>query len=386
MSSIGVDWEARVDWDLLRTSRIERAKNAIQEAELDGLLVQRMDNVRYLTSMRGFVSMMYYPRYGAFLSAGGDVTLLTEAGDFATVGPNMPWIEDVRIWAYDVAENARTVSNVLEDKGIVAGRIGFDDVTSPAVLFALKEQFPDIQFVDATGPIAAAKVIKHPEEVKVLRAAAEIAEIGMAAARDSIAEGVRENEVAGEMLRAMSAAGADAMLSHPQVSTDALRRMGTDKRIRFGELVLIDINVGYNGYVGDFARTFAVGGANDAQRRMYAVQRECLSSAIEAVTPGADTQVVQDAVADTVKAAGAEEHWHGYITGHGVGTGLGPWEQPLIGTTMGAITELKEGMVIAFEPGIFDPAIGPVRNEEMVLCTADGHEVLTRFGFDEKLM
>lgn len=386
MGNIGVDWEVRVDWDELRRSRVARATEAIVQAGLDGILVQRWENMRYLTSMRGFTSMLYHPRYGAFLSASGDVTMMTEAGDLAIANDKMPWLKDVRLWAYDTDENVSIVSGILADRGISKGRIGLDDCVSPIVVLALQAKFPNLEFVDASDALAAARGIKQPEEVKVLREAATIAEIGMAAARDSLTEGIRECEVAGEMVRAMAAAGADALITYPQVTTDAYRRMATDSRVRYGDLVLVDINVGYNGYVGDFARTFVIGKGNDKQKHVFSTQVECLERAIGLVKAGVDPQAVHDVVRQTVKRAGLETHWHSYITGHGVGMGIGPWEQPLIGDTMGVFTELREGMVIACEPGFFDPAIGPVRNENMVLVTTDGSDLLTKFGFEEKLL
>ena len=47
--------------------------------------------------------------------------------------------------------------------------------------------------------------------------------------------------------------------------------------------------------------------------------------------------------------------------------------------------EIKEGMVIAMEPGIFRPGVGPVRVEDDVLVTDTGTEMLTKMEYDEKL-
>lgn len=124
----------------------------------------------------------------------------------------------------------------------------------------------------------------------------------MAAARDAIGVGVRENVVAAAMLGAMAEAGADAIVSYPQCSTDALRRMGTDSRLRSGQTLLLDINVGDNGYVGDFARTFIVGKPSSDQKRVFSAQMQCMQESFEAIRPGATTQSIQDAVAKVVHA------------------------------------------------------------------------------------
>lgn len=385
MTDIGVDWEARVDWDRIRRVRVASLVRSMKERGIGAVIVQRIENLRFLTCMRPFTSLIYYPRYAAVVFDTGHVCLFTEGGDYALAKHCMPWIKDLRIWPYATDEIVANVGGLLHDHGYGTGRLGYDDVTSPAVLFALAQKFPGIELVDANAVLGHARMIKDSEEIKVIKGAAQIAEIGMLAAREAVKEGVRESAIAAEMAFAMLSAGADALVTHPQVTTDALRRMATDKRLRYGEVVLLDINVGYNGYVGDFARTFAVGDPNAEQRKAFKVQRECLETAISLVKPGVDPQQIHDAVGKIVRKSGLEANWHDYITGHGVGVGIGPIEQPLIGSTMGPERELKEGMVIAFEPGLFDPKIGPIRNEEMVLVTSDGHERLTRFGFCEKL-
>ena len=48
--------------------------------------------------------------------------------------------------------------------------------------------------------------------------------------------------------------------------------------------------------------------------------------------------------------------------------------------------ELEAGMVIAFEPGIFNPEVGPVRSEDVVAVTQTGCEVLTRMAYDDRLL
>ncbi len=385
MGEIGVDWEARVDWEALRHTRVERLRERLRAHDIGGVLVQRFENLRYTTSCRPFTSLIYFPRYAGFVPLDGEVCLLSEAGDVDLNRDGMPWISDLRIWPYDVEESIEATAGVIRDNALDDRRIAYDDMVSPTVVLELAKLFPKAEFVDGTRAIAEAKMLKDPQEVKVLRKATEIAEVGMAAARRAVREGIRECELAGEMTGAMFAAGADTLVSYPQVSTDPRRRMGTDRRVRHGELVLVDINIGLNGYVGDLARTFSVSTPTAEQKEVFRVQRRCVDAAIGAVADGVDPQRVQEAVGNVVRDAGLAEFWADYITGHGVGTGVGPLEQPIIGTTMGFPERLEAGMVIAFEPGIFKPGVGPMRNEEVVLVTEAGAELLTQSPYDERL-
>jgi Xaa-Pro aminopeptidase len=386
VSSIGVDWQERVDWETLRRVRIDRMKDAMRTAGVAGLLVQRFEHLKYLTSLRPFTSLVYSPRYAAFLAAEADVCLLTEGGDYELFRRDMPWISDLRRWPYEVAEMVKAVEALIREHGLSEARIAYDDAVSPTVVDRLRSTFPSVEFVDGSEPIAEAKAVKHPEELKVLRRAVEIAEIGMAVALASIREGVKECEVAGEATRAMFAAGADALVSYPQISTDPLRRMASDKQIRHGEIVLVDFNIGFCGYIGDFARCVAVGKPTPDQRRAYRVQRACVDAAIGLSVAGGSARAVQDGAAQIAESAGLADYWQMRLTGHGLGTGFAPYEQPIIAGEMGFMDELKAGMVIAFEPGFFAPGLGPIRTEDVVLVTDGPAEVLTRAPLDDRLL
>jgi len=386
VSSVGVDWQQRVDWDELRRVRIERMKDAMRRAGVGGLLVQRFENLKYLTSVRPFISLVYSPRYAAFVAPEGEVCLLTEGGDYELHRRDMPWISDLRVWPYDLSEMVKAVDALIREHSLAEARIAYDDAVSPSVVDRLRSTFPSVEFVDGAEVVAEAKAVKHPEEIKVLRRAVEIAEVGMAAALATIRAGVRESEVAGEAARAMFVAGADVLISHPQISTDPLRRMASDKQIRDGEIVLVDFNIGFSGYIGDFARCVAVGKPTPEQRRAYRAQRECVETAIGLSVDGGSARAVQDAVAAVVDSAGLTEYWQMRLTGHGVGTGFAPYEQPIIAAEMGFMDELQQGMVIAFEPGFFAPGLGPVRTEDVVLVTDGAAEVLTRAPYDEQLL
>lgn len=58
MSSIGVDWQQRVNWDELRGARIDRMRAAMRRAAIGGVLAQRFENLKYLTSARPFTSLV----------------------------------------------------------------------------------------------------------------------------------------------------------------------------------------------------------------------------------------------------------------------------------------------------------------------------------------
>ncbi|GAB3665428.1 M24 family metallopeptidase [Halopiger thermotolerans] len=150
------------------------------------------------------------------------------------------------------------------------------------------------------------------------------------------------------------------------------------------ELIVIDIfpTDKETGYFGDMTRTFARGEPGEEARRRYDVTREAFEAALEAVEPGATGADVHNVACDVIEDAGYETlrsdpHTEtGFIHSTGHGVGLDIHEQPSVSPAGG---ELEPGHVITIEPGIYDPAVGGVRIEDLVVVTADGYENLTDY-------
>ncbi|APX95485.1 M24 family metallopeptidase [Natronorubrum daqingense] len=150
------------------------------------------------------------------------------------------------------------------------------------------------------------------------------------------------------------------------------------------ELIVIDIfpRDKETGYFGDMTRTFARGDPGDEARRRYEVTEEAYEAALEAVEAGVTGEAVHDVACDVIEDAGYEtlrsdpstETGFIHSTGHGVGLDI--HEQPSVAPSGG---ELEPGHVISIEPGIYDPAVGGVRIEDLIAVTEDGYENLTDY-------
>ena len=136
-------------------------------------------------------------------------------------------------------------------------------------------------------------------------------------------------------------------------------------------------------------RTFVVGPAPDKVREWHALTKEALDTAKALIVPGVECQCVFAAACDVYEAAGyatqrtkadGEVLDHGFFHGLGHGVGLEVHEGPYMGRLPGGA--LVAGDVVTVEPGLYDPAVGGVRLEDLVLVTEDGCEVLTRFPYD----
>jgi Xaa-Pro aminopeptidase len=208
---------------------------------------------------------------------------------------------------------------------------------------------------------------------------------------DAIKEGVSEIEVAAAGQAAMTLAGSEGGHHQPPFvasgeNTVCLTRFPTQRRIRNGDVVLLDIGCNYGGYQSDYARTVICGEPSGEQRRMYAAVADALRAAIAQCRPGACASEVDRVSRSILRDAGYEKYWYYGVTGHGIGITL--HEPPIVGELVasgGRDWVLEPGMVFSLEPSVHIPKVGGVRLEDTVLVTEGEPEVLTRTPFDSSL-
>ena len=166
-------------------------------------------------------------------------------------------------------------------------------------------------------------------------------------------------------------------------------RICSDKLIRHGDIVFIDIGACWNGYFGDIARAVICGKPSQEQQKIYTAVYEGLKAGIAEMRPGRTNKDAANALIAKADEFGMGSKFLSLFIAHGVGIGAN--EPPYIGETLpGAPTyEFKPGMVFAVEPLVWIEGVrggGGVRLEEQVLVTEDGPHVMSRAPFDDKLI
>lgn len=146
----------------------------------------------------------------------------------------------------------------------------------------------------------------------------------------------------------------------------------TNKRIKPGEIVMIDLGALYRGVRSDLTRTFLPPEATKKQRAVYRIVKEAQARGIKAVRAGVAARKVDAAARDYIKAKGFGPYFI-HTTGHGVGQRI--HQAPKISRRNRH--KLKTGQVITIEPGIYIKGWGGVRIEDMVLVTRTGCRLLT---------
>jgi len=395
-----VGYERRVDLDALRQKRIAKADQQRRLAGLDALLVWKDENCRYLTDLRPqLIAGKTTALNGALLVEGRAPIVFCSGGERDRIDRTMPWVKEVH--TIPIIEEKALVDGlirdilgpVLREHRLADANLGLDE--SNMVFYkALTSHFPKMKVEDGDTPMQQARLIKLDEEIVLLEEATAIADAVCATATAAVADGVRECEVAGEAMRTLFRLGGEyAHVMTPFVASGEHmappHRICSDKLIRHGDVVFIDIGAAWCGYFGDMARTVICGEASKDQRKVYTAVYEGLTAGIAEMRPGRTNKDAADAVIKAADKHGLGGRFLSLFIGHGVGIGAN--EPPYIGETLpGAPTyEFKPGMVFAVEPLIWVEGVrggGGVRLEEMVLVTENGPHVMSRAPFDRKLL
>ena len=274
-------------------------------------------------------------------------------------------------------------------------RLGVDEQTHP-MLRALGH----FEWNDAAGVLGAAKILKTPDEVSAIREAQRITEQAMESAREALRPGMRQTELSGIFLRRLFELGTTANAIDPiwQVMT-ATKAAGpwtthgdlaypistTDQILREGDVIWVDAGICHQGYASDFGRTWITSAHPDLTKRQtshFERWRSVAAAARDILKPGVSALELGRAA---IAANDGVKPWmeHFYLA-HGIGTDSA--EMPLIGTDLGEDFDgsliMAPGMVLVFEPVIWDEGYAGYRSEDIVAVTDTGWVQLSGLRYD----
>jgi Xaa-Pro aminopeptidase len=219
--------------------------------------------------------------------------------------------------------------------------------------------------------------VKDEHEIMLLRKATELTSKGMKVAYETVAAGVKEYEVAAEIEYAMRKQGSGGTAFETIVASGACSAFPhggcSDKVIRDGDLVVIDIGAAYKSYCSDMTRTLAAGKASEKQKRLYQLVKAAQDTAFKATKPDAKAKDVDAVARQMIADAGYGEDFV-HSLGHGVG--LEVHEPPTLSPD--SKDTLATGNVVTVEPGVYLVGYGGIRIEDTVLVTKSSAEKLTQ--------
>lgn len=232
-----------------------------------------------------------------------------------------------------------------------------------------------IEMVSAGGVVERLRLRKSPAEIEKIRQAVLLNETVFQEVYQGMQPGQTEREVALAIETAMMQKGAEApafptiVASGPNAALP--HAVPSDKKLRRGETVIIDMGLKLDGYCSDMTRTVVFGKPDKRTVTMLRVVRRAQQAALRALRAGILARDADRAAREVIVRAGYGKNF-GHGLGHGVG--LAVHEPPSLNRLRRS--RLQPGMVVTVEPGVYLPGWGGVRLENMIVVEEKGCTVL----------
>lgn len=345
-----------------RTAKLRRL---IKEQGAEALLVTNFKNVTYLTGFTGDDSyLLVTPKDEILLSDPRYTTQLEEE----CPGLNL----EIRQPGTSMLSSVEKVVGKAK-----VGKLGIESSSMTVQLYnQLSEKLRKVDLAPVDGLVEQLREIKDKEEIQLTREAVALAEKVFAIMKASLRGDQTERQIAANLEHEIRKNGGRSCSFPPIIAVGPRAALPhatpTDGTIDEDKFVLVDWGADFKGYKSDLTRVLFTGKAPAKMKKIYEVCLKAQLAAIEKIKPGAVMADVDNAARSVITKAGfGKEFGHGL--GHGIGLDI--HEAPRLAANQKR--ELRPGMIVTVEPGIYLPGFGGVRIEDDVLVTKDGHEVLS---------
>ena len=291
--------EDEINFDKLRSYRLDRVKKELEKNNLEACILFDPVNVRYAldTTNMSIYNMHNLTRY-CFIPVNGPV-ILYEYFNCEGLSSHLNLINEVRpaiTWDYFSngdqagAQLGKWINEIQDLTNFYCKnrKLAIDVINGPAVSALNKT---GIEVVDAKLIVEQARVIKSPEELKCMKAAIEVAEIGVTKMREELKAGMTEDELWSILHKTNIKHGGEwvecRILSSGQ-RTNPWMQESSNKIIQKGEMVSFDTDmVGPYGYCADISRAFVEGHKfNEEQKKLYQMAVEHIDYNYRLIKPG----------------------------------------------------------------------------------------------------
>jgi Xaa-Pro aminopeptidase len=370
--------------------RIEAFSQALADRKLDGALLHTADNVFYMTGVP-LLSEWGRPMWAVF-KVGGKSAVIGSYIEALSMSRNAATDETI---PYADEDNVVTVSiklstEYLAKRGKVS-RVGIEkSLMAVGVYERLLSELPGVEFAEIGDIVSDLRIIKSPEEMRLLEVGGQIAKIGASAFLEAIQENCTElavtSHAVGEMNRALAALypeGATSSYSYAHFADHTMtpHHHATGRRLRRGDVVALNVFPVVWGYCMELERTFVFGTPSPEQKRVLDTVNEAFEAAKAAVRPGVAASAIDELTRRMMSDKGyAKNIYHG--TGHAHGIMIGSAGREENGEfRIYNKTTLRPNMVNSVEPALFTD-VGAFRHSDVMVVTGTGSRCITEFQRD----
>ena len=361
--------------------RLSRVRERMQSSQLDALFLTMYENLVYFAGYRTWLLISKHRPFTLLLTLDRDPVLFLpplEAGD----GMAFSWVEDVRYWPSN-GDYISLYADTIKSMGLASARIGSEFGGDTQIGMSLNDWhrfeslLPDVKWVDASWLIWLIRAIKSPREIERMEQSCAILDGSVAACWAALRPGVTQRDLA-------RAVGVSMMGNMADVPNFLIIRTGedgwymgnppsSDKVVKEGDIVSIDIGCIYRDYHSDMIRLASLGEPSRQYREWHAAAVHVAQVVREATRPGITIGDLCEVRRHVTAEFGVPAAWAGI--GHAIG--LTTHELPRVDPGIeDSEFVLEPGFVFTVEPGLsYDGRICAI--EDVVVVTETGHRSLT---------
>jgi len=351
--------------------------------DVDCTVAPSFHNSYYLSG----VPVIQYGRWAVtILLRGSEPVLIAPEFEASSIAAHSP-ISSLHLYVDDDGPTMSVVTQLIADtiRSHRARTIGIDaDGMPTSMYFQLLSTFPTAKFVDVSAAIDSVRIVSSAEEIRYLREASRIADVGMTAVLERTRVGVEETELSAQANLAMQQESTHEFLvnstsCYMQQSgrsfTGHARAVKTP--VKSGGMLEVCCESHVWHYFAGVERAILIGDVPKETERAYEAMLRAFNASRAAIRPGVMFQEVHRLAREQFTQAGYDK----FLTGSGVVRNV--FDESSGRIEMGNLRlsnrdPLAPGMVLSIEPWAAVPGVGGPRHCDMVLVTKDGHEVLSK--------
>lgn len=362
--------------------RLDKCRTLLRRDGMTGMVVSAEANINYYSGYRTHAPWTTFTR-PMFLFIPREKKPLLYTQTFVTPEATLrSYGCDNRNFDSLLGPTAEDLAGIMEELGMHKGKVGFElgfeqrINFQPDTLLSLMQILKDAVFVDASPVIWEQRLIKSPKEIECHRLACRATGYAHDKTFENIEEGMSEREISVIAQKYMLEGGAEypgfVIITSGEGNYERISAISSERRIKKGDMLWLDLGARYNGYWSDFCRAGYVGKPTDSQNRRQDDIYDITEEAASIMRPGVKISDVAYECGRALEKRGYQATYDCGRMGHGMG--LMSTEPPSVTVKDEGI--LKEGMIINLEPGILEKD-GVFCIEENYVITSDGCERLS---------
>jgi len=367
--------------------RLTRLRRIMARMDLPAVLLTSMHNIAYYS---GFLYCSFGRPYACVVTQDTCTTVS------ANIDAGQPWRrsfgDNVTYTDWQRGNYWRAIHDLIGEPG----RLGIE---ADHLTLAMRDQVtatlgaPDM--CDIAKATMAQRMVKSPEEIRLIKSGAKVADIGGDAIREAIQVGAREIDVAMVGRNAMETAIAER---HPDseirdswvwfqsgINTDGAHNPVTTRKLEKGDILSLNTFPMISGYYTALERTLFIGEPSKAERKLWDINVGAHELGISLIKPGASCSAITSEINRYFEDHGVLQYrTFGY--GHSFGV-LSHYYGREAGLELreDVDTVLEPGMVVSMEPMLTVPegkrGAGGYREHDILVVGKTVSENITGFPY-----